>query len=98
VHHLPRARDQHVQSTPTAGLPKWPKSAVRRPPVGGSLPADSEPGFALDAILDQVSRQYIQLALTRTGQKSGKRRKLLGLNSHQVLTARMPRLGLATDK
>lgn len=65
---------------------------------GSSLPADIEPGFDLDTLLDEVSRQYIQLALTRSGQKKRQASKLLGLNSHQVLTARMTRLGLATDK
>lgn len=63
--------------------------------TGGALPADVEPGFVLDAVLDEVSRQYIQLAMTKTGQNKRQASKLLGLNSHQVLTARMKRLGLA---
>jgi len=66
--------------------------------TGGSLPTDVEPGFVLDAVLDEVSRQYIQLALTRTGQNLRQASKLLGLNSHQVLAGRMKRLGLATAK
>jgi DNA-binding NtrC family response regulator len=65
--------------------------------TGSALPADVEPGFVLDTVLDEVSRQYIQLALTKTGQNKRQASKLLGLNSHQVLTARMKRLGLAPD-
>jgi transcriptional regulator with GAF, ATPase, and Fis domain len=65
--------------------------------TGGALPATVEPGFVLDSVLDDVSRQYIQQALTRTGQNKRQATKLLGLNSHQVLTARMKKLGLAPD-
>jgi transcriptional regulator with GAF, ATPase, and Fis domain len=67
-------------------------------PTGGALPADVEPGFVLDSVLDEVSRQYIQLALAKTGQNRRQASKLLGLNSHQVLGARMKRLGLAPDR
>jgi DNA-binding NtrC family response regulator len=65
---------------------------------GRSLPADIGSGFVLDSVLDEVSRQYIQQALTKTSQNKRQASKLLGLNSHQVLTARMKRLGLASDR
>lgn len=53
--------------------------------------AELEPGFDLDAALDEVSRHYIRLALQQTRSKD-QARKLLGLNSHQVLTKRMAKL------
>ena len=84
------------------------RAAQDRPTLVGS--ANALPGMqkaweafaagrdVLDTVLDEVSRNYIQQALTKTSQNKRQAAKLLGLNSHQVLTARMKRLGLAPDR
>jgi DNA-binding NtrC family response regulator len=66
-------------------------------PISGSIGglADVlEEGFDIDATLAEVSRQYIRRALQQTNFNKDRARKLLGLNSHQVLSARMEKLGI----
>ena len=41
-----------------------------------------------------TSRQYIELALKQANHNKNGAAKLLGLNSHQFLTARMNKLGI----
>ena len=53
-------------------------------------------GFDLDALLDEVERHYLERALDASGGAKTKARKLLGLNSHQVLTKRLDRHGIGT--
>ena len=61
---------------------------------GPSVPEELESGFVLDAALRQLSRQYIERALLQTHGNKQRASKLLGLNSHQVLSARMNKLGI----
>jgi transcriptional regulator with GAF, ATPase, and Fis domain len=66
-------------------------SAVARAPV---VPDEIEAGFVLEAALGQLSRQYIERALHQTHNNKRRAAELLGLNSHQVLTDRMNKLGI----
>ncbi len=60
----------------------------------GGLASELNDGFDLDTTLAEVSRQYIQQALQQTNFNKDRARKLLGLKSHQVLSARMEKLGI----
>jgi transcriptional regulator with GAF, ATPase, and Fis domain len=60
------------------------------PELGQAL----EDGFDLDTKLHEISRVYIRRALEQTHGNKERARKLLGLNSHQVLSARMKKLGV----
>ena len=48
----------------------------------------------LNDLMDRVARHYIPLALTRTGGNKSRAAELLGLNSQQVLSNRMEKLGI----
>jgi transcriptional regulator with PAS, ATPase and Fis domain len=51
-------------------------------------------GFDLEALLDDVKRHYIRLALEKAGGRKGAAAKLLGFSNHQTLGNWMRRLGL----
>lgn len=63
-------------------------------PLSRVVPDEIEPGFVLQAALNDLSRQYIERALQQTHGKKAEAHKLLGLGSHQVLTQRMKKLGI----
>jgi len=51
-------------------------------------------GFALDDLLQEVERHYLERALRTAEGSKTRASRLLGLNSHQVLTTRMRKHGL----
>jgi DNA-binding NtrC family response regulator len=65
-------------------------------PVGvpATVPDTLEPGFSLEAVLGQLSRQYIERALQQTHGNKKRASQLLGLGSPQVLTKRMEKLAI----
>ncbi|HEY2405275.1 MAG TPA: sigma 54-interacting transcriptional regulator, partial [Polyangiaceae bacterium] len=90
-----------MRTTVWADQPIISESDVREALFQGALPstgigiADDLPDdFDLDAALAEASRQYIRRALRQTHGKVDPARKLLGLNSHQVLDKRMKKLGI----
>lgn len=66
---------------------------VTRSAAGPAVPLALDSGFALRSALDELSRQYIQVALKLANHNKNSAAKL-GLNSHQVLTTRVKKLGL----
>jgi len=54
-------------------------------------------GFDLEALLNEVSRDYVTRALKQTGDRKAAAAKLLGFSSHQTLGNWMKRLGLESS-
>jgi transcriptional regulator with GAF, ATPase, and Fis domain len=55
-----------------------------------------EDGFSLDEVLNDVRRHYLKRALEQAQGNKTRAAKLLGLNSHQVLSGWLERLGIET--
>lgn len=54
-------------------------------------------GFALQALLDDISRHYIDRALQKSGNKKKRAAELLGFSNYQTLNNWAERLGLGLD-
>jgi DNA-binding NtrC family response regulator len=59
-----------------------------------SLPQEIIDPIVLDEVKANVERHYITLALKRAGGNKTKAAELLGLNSQQVVSSKMKKLGI----
>ena len=67
-----------------------------KPQADGVFNRPLKQGFDLQALLDDVSRHYLQRALSQTGERKSAAARLLGFSSHQTLGNWMERLGVET--
>lgn len=65
---------------------------------GGVLNRSLEPGFDLQAVLDEVARHYFRRALERCGNKKKRAAELLGFTHYQTFGNRAEKLGVTFDE